>query len=206
MGGLCAPLAGRALGQDLVAGVEDRGHRIKRCDHAFVPDPGACQESRYPALAHEDQPQVRHRTSAATWAQSAVCQMPRSFSRKAGLCGRTCACCSSRRGKVSEIESRVVSTVVSCGCHCVACCYIFTAPDSAVCASVDDHAAQRNTHALTPCAVVAGISLCDDSKVCPAARVSFQGQFAVFRYCSASWTPPKPQYNGCSTRPSGRRP
>ena len=36
----------------------------------------------------------------ATCAQVQVCQMPRSFSRKAGLPGRACPCPSKRRGNV----------------------------------------------------------------------------------------------------------
>src|SRR5439155_21105059 len=57
-------------------------------------------------------PQASARTSSFTWAQVQLCQIPRSFSRNAGRCGRVCACCSSNLGKVCVPLVCVVSTII----------------------------------------------------------------------------------------------
>ena len=110
---------------------------------------------------------------AATCVQSAVCQMPRSFSRKAGLCGRTCACCNNSRGNVCAPGLCVVSTIVpSCRLETDNDVSSLLPPVVPACRSGRSCAGRLGR-------------LCDDSNRWVRAKMSFQGQFTDFRYCIA---------------------
>src|SRR6218665_3090094 len=57
-------------------------------------------------------PQANARTSTTSSAQLVLCQMPKCFSRNAGLSGRTCACLKRSCGKVCFPGLCVVSSIV----------------------------------------------------------------------------------------------